>query len=123
MECFTLVECADERLPGSTIGVDGPDAPKVSGAVMPAAQALVLRGAEDDSSILEDGRVQRATEVEMADLFDVAAVFVHDEQLRDGIERIDILGGMKGVAVAGEEDLAAGYRAGAHVVNAIGRRL
>ncbi len=41
-----------------------------------------LQRAEHDAAVLEDDRVQGAAEVEVADLLDVAAVVVHDEQLQ-----------------------------------------
>ena len=46
------------------------------------AQALRFQRAEHDPAVLQDHRVQGHAEVQVADLLDVAAVVVHDEQLQ-----------------------------------------
>ena len=62
-------------------------------------------------------RVQGHAEVQMADHLDVAAVVVHDEQLQARLRVA--LRRLEAVAVAGEDDLAAGQRARAQVEDAV----
>ena len=77
-----------------------------------AAQPLRFERAEHDPAILEDDRVQGHAEVQMADALDVAAVVVHDEQLQgEGVGGVAGVGRLEGVAVADEDELAAGQRA------------
>ncbi len=62
----------------------------------------------------------------MPDTFDVSAVVVHDEQLqRESVEGVSRIGRLEGVAVADEDELAAGRRTRSQVVYAPGgqRRL
>ena len=73
------IEGADDRPPIAAVGMDAPQAP-----LKRAAQPLVLKAAEHDPPILEHDRMQGRAEVQMADLFDVVAVLVHDKQLQSG---------------------------------------
>ena len=84
---------------------------------MRAAQALRFERAEHDPAVLQDDRVQGHAEVQVADHLDVAAVVVHDEQLQRDV-RIAARR-LEAVAVADEDHLAAGQRAGAEVEDAV----
>jgi hypothetical protein len=81
--------------------------------------ALRLEGAEQDAAVPEHDGVQRAADVEVADLFHVAAVLVHDEELvgdpRIAARHLDL------IARAREDHAAAGQGARAQVVDAPSR--
>src|SRR5262249_55489594 len=105
------------RAPVGAVGMNAPDAPAAR-----VAQALRFEGAEEDTSVLEDDRVQGTADVEVADLLDVAAVIVHDEELHG--RAIAPAWPQKAIAVADKGDAPPRQRAGVHVVNALpGRRL
>src|SRR5262249_4351619 len=101
---------ADDRPPVGPVGVDAPDAP--AGAV---AQALRFERAEDDPAVLQDDRVQGAADVEVADLLDVRAVVVHDEQLHAQV--MPLPGRYQAGPVADDGDAAARQRTGVHVAD------
>src|SRR5262249_34822564 len=105
------VQGADDRPPVAAVGMDAPDAPGDA-----AVYALRFERAENDPAILEDDRVQGAADVDVADLLDVAAVVVHDEELvghaRIAARHLEL------IARAGEGQPTAGQRAGAEVVDA-----
>ena len=120
------LEGADDRAPLRAVRPNRPHSPQVM-----AAQPLRFERAEHDPPILEHHGMQGHAEVQVADAFDVTVAelvglrqtgrVVHDEELqRQRIGRIAGLGRLEGVAIADEGQLAAGHRAGAHVVDAPG---
>jgi len=99
-------------------------------------QPLALHAAEDDAAVLEDDRVQRAAEVEVADAFDIyppspplqtGGILLFPPLRRGGFGGVvhdEELQGRKAsraerVAVAGEHHLAARQRTGPEVEDAI----
>jgi hypothetical protein len=112
VEAVGVVKRADDRLPVRAVGMNAPDAP-----VDAAVQPLRLQRAEDDPPVGEHHRVQCAGHVQMADLFHVAAVVVHDVELQ-GVLRVAARRFHR-VAIRGEDNLAAGKRAGAEIVDAV----
>src|SRR5262245_17102828 len=115
------IEGADERVPIGAVGVDGPDAPKDV-----TANALRFKRAVHDSAVGQHHWMQCARDVEVADLLQVRRVVVladafiavvHDEELESN-SRVS-LGGTEAVAIAGEDDAAAGQRARSHAEDAI----
>src|SRR5207249_4955795 len=102
-------ERATDRFPVGAVRVNAPDAPGDAVAI-----SLRLLRAEDEAPVLEDDGMERPGDVEVTDLFHVAAVVVHDEQLQ-GLLR-GAAWCLERVAVADEGDLAAGQRAGPQVI-------
>src|SRR5262249_46848457 len=102
---------AEDRPPVGAIGMNAPDA-----SLAAVAQALRFERAEEDAAVLKDHRVQGAADVEMADLLDIPAVVVHDEELHG--RTTSLPGRCQAVAVADERDPASRQRARVHVVNA-----
>ncbi len=99
---------ADDRVPVGAVGMNAEDTP--AGIVF----ALDFKRTEDDAAILEHDRVQGLADVQVADLFDVGAVVVHDEQLQRPLREARRL---QAVAVADEGDPAPRQRAGVHVAD------
>src|SRR5262249_3514386 len=104
------IESANEWVPVSAVGMDRPNSPQDV-----AAPALRFERAIHDAAVLENDGVQRAGDIQMADLLeiggrvvvaDVGVAVIHDEELQ-GDGRI-AAGGAEAVAIAGENELAAG---------------
>src|SRR5205823_1737416 len=93
------LEGAEQRAPVAAVGMDGPESPQVM-----AAQSLRFQRAEHDAAILEDHRVERHAQVEIADALDVVAVVVHGEELQgEGIRRVTRIDRLERVAIADED--------------------
>src|SRR5688572_2019084 len=78
------IECADQRRPIRSVRMNAPEAPENL-----AAQSLGFQRAEHDASIHEHHGMQRASDVQVPDFFDVLAGavirIIHHEKLeRDG---------------------------------------
>src|SRR5690606_3970215 len=80
------VERAHEGRPSRPVGMDGPDPPEDV-----ASNALRLERAIENSSVAENDRMERARDVEVADLLEVSWILVvadrlvpvvHDEELQ-----------------------------------------
>src|SRR5262249_19884614 len=72
-----VVERADNGLPTGAVWQDRPQAPDAL-----IAESLRLEAAEYHAAVAQDGRVQRRTEIDVADHLDVLAVVVHGKQLQ-----------------------------------------
>src|SRR5438445_5604080 len=121
VRCAARIKGTDEWVPVGAVRMDRPDAPKNV-----TANALGFERAVHDSAVGEHNWVQCAGDVEMADLLEVGRVLVradalvtiiHNEELQG--DRWIPLGRTEAVAIAGEDDPAAGQWARAHVEDAI----
>ena len=64
----------------SPIAAVGPDGPKTPDALV--AQSLGFVTGKHDATIFQDCRMQRAAQVQMANLLDVFSIIIHHEQLQ-----------------------------------------
>src|SRR4051812_32195 len=88
-----------------------------------AAQALRFEGAEHDSAIFQNDRVEGHAQVQVADAVDIFAVVIHDEELQgQGARRVAGVGRLEGVAVADKDQPSTGHRTWPEVVVSSARK-